>query len=144
MTELGRVQLRVQADINPTEDPDKVRAAVERIFGELPFRIIEEEDGGLLVGTAEGLKALLPFQELLRRQQIRNAARRVLFSGLQGSVVTFYLNKQVAYVGHISFSQSEGESPLGPIQVEIESNNPRELIEWLAPRTPKRQKGLRK
>ena len=69
------------------------------------------------------------------REQILDAARKVLFNGIQGNTVCFYLNKQVAYVGHISFSQSVGESPLGPIRVEIESDNPHAVIDWLAPKT---------
>lgn len=137
MTELGRIKLKVDAEVNPTEDLSKVRIAIERVFGELPFRVIEEKYSRRLVASVEGLKALSLFQELLRREQIRNAARRVLRRGLRENAITFYLNKQVAYVGHVSFSQSEGESPLGPIHVEIECDNPRDLIEWLAPKISK-------
>ncbi len=134
MAELGRIELRVEVDVNLTEDPDKVRVAVKKVFGELPLRI-EEKQGKRLLGRAEGLKALSAFQELLKREQIRDAARRVLLTGLRGNTVTFHLNKQVAYVGHVSFSQSVGESPLGPIRVEIKCDRPRDLIEWLAPKT---------
>jgi predicted RNA binding protein with dsRBD fold (UPF0201 family) len=67
-----------------------------------------------------------------------DAARRVLSKGLQENTLTFYLNKQVAYAGHISFSQSMGESPLGPIHIEIQCDRPQELIEWLAPKTTQR------
>ena len=137
MTELARTELRVEAEVNPTEDPDKVRVAVEKIFGELPLKLVEEEHGNRLVAMAGGLKPLSAFKELLKREQIRAAARKVLFSGLRGNTITFYLNKQVAYVGHVSFCQSEGESPLGPIRVEISCDNPPDLIDWLASRTPK-------
>lgn len=137
MTELARTELRVEAEVNPTEDADKVRVAVEKVFGELPLRLIEEEHSNRLVAVAGGVKPLSAFKELLKREQIRAAARRVLLSGVQGNTITFCLNKQVAYVGHISFSQSEGESPLGPIRVEISCNNPPDLIDWLAPRRSK-------
>ena len=137
MTELARTELRVEAEVNPTEDPDKVRVAVEKIFGELPLKLIEEEHGNRLVAIAGGMKPLSAFKELLKREQIRAAARRVLLSGLRGNTIAFYLNKQVAYVGHISFSQSEGESPLGPIRVEISCDNPPDLIDWLTPKTQK-------
>ncbi len=135
MTEPNRIKLKVEAEVNLTEDPDKVRVAIERVFGELPLRTIEERESKRLVGRAEGFRALSAFQELLKREQIRAAARRVLLSGLRGNTITFYLNKQVAYVGHVSFSQSTGESPLGPIHAEIECDRPRELIEWLTPKT---------
>ncbi|MEM3766442.1 MAG: hypothetical protein QXU46_05395, partial [Candidatus Bathyarchaeia archaeon] len=57
------------------------------------------------------------------------------FEGLSENNITFYLNKQVAYAGHVSFSKAVAESPLGPIKVQIECGNPRQLIDWLAPKT---------
>ncbi|MCK5563505.1 hypothetical protein KAI30_04965, partial [Candidatus Bathyarchaeota archaeon] len=83
----------------------------------------------------EGMEGLAKLYNLLRRERIRDAARRVLFKGLRGSSITFYLNKQVAYAGHISFCQPVAESPLGPIKVQITCDKPKELIEWLAPKT---------
>lgn len=81
---------------------------------------------------------------MLRREQIRYAARKVFFSGISEKTLTFYLNKQVAYAGHISFSQQTAESPLGPINVQILSDDPRKLVEWLAPKTAKRKEFSRK
>ena len=42
-----------------------------------------------------------------------------------------FLNKQVAFAGHISFSAPEGESPLGPIRLSIEAQDPVDVIDWL-------------
>jgi uncharacterized protein len=53
--------------------------------------------------------------------------------------MTFFLNKQAAYAGHVSFSAPEGESPLGPIQVMIETDHMEELIDWLAGRPEERR-----
>jgi len=134
MSGTGKVSVSVEVEINPTEDADKVRVAVQKTLGELQIEVIEEDGSKRLVGRAEGQEALSKFQELLRKERIRNAARRVFYDGLRGNTITFYLNKQVGYVGHISFSQSVGESPLGPICVEIQCENPLDLIEWLAPK----------
>ena len=129
-----RIVVRACADVNPTEDPDKVRVAIERVLGDIPLEIEEGREVKRLVGKSESPDALFRFHELLRREQILSAARSVLMKGTQENVICFYLNKQVAYMGHISFSQSVGESPLGPIRVEIESDNPRAVIDWLAPK----------
>jgi hypothetical protein len=137
MSETGNVKIYVETEVNPTEDSNKVQVAVQRVLGPIHLEKIDEEDRAYLKGTTEGLKQLSAFQELLRKERIRDAARRVLLCGLGGNTVTFYLNKQVAYAGHISFSQPEGESPLGPIQVEVQCDNPRKLIDWLTPKTPK-------
>jgi predicted RNA binding protein with dsRBD fold (UPF0201 family) len=135
MSGIGHVEITVEVDVNPTEDPDKVQVAVQKVLGDLHLEKVDAEDRTRLVGNAEGIESLSAFHELLRKERILDAARRVLFSGLRGNIVTFYLNKQVAYVGHISFSKSEGESPLGPIYVKVQCDRPRELIEWLTPKT---------
>ena len=130
-----RIIVKTYVDVNPTEDPNKVRVAVEKVLGGIPLEIIKDGDRKRLVGKFEGREALSRFYDLLRREQILDAARRVLFNGIQENTICFYLNKQVAYAGHISFSQSVGESPLGPIQIEIETDNPRAVIDWLTPKT---------
>ncbi len=132
---MNEIFVHVEADINPTEDLEKVRRAVENILGNAEFEVRPQRRGSLLVAKAKGIDGLTKFQNLLRRERIRDAARGVLFGGLSGKSIVFHLNKQVAYVGHISFSQATAESPLGPIKVQIHCDNPRELIEWLAPKT---------
>ncbi len=132
---MNEIFVHVEADINPTEDLEKVRRAVENILGNVKFEVRPQSRGSLLVAKAKGIDGLTKFQNLLRRERIRDAARGVLFGGLSGKSIVFNLNKQVAYVGHISFSQATAESPLGSIKVQIHCDNPRELIEWLAPKT---------
>ncbi len=132
---MNEIAIQVEVEINPTEDQEKVKRAVENILGNAEFEIKQLKQGSLLVAKAEGMDGLTKFYNLLRRERIRDATRRVLFGGLSGKFIVFYLNKQVAYVGHVSFSQPTAESPLGPIKVQIQCDSPRELIEWLAPKT---------
>jgi len=132
---MNKVTVEVRAEVKPTEDPEKVMTAINRMFGDLELEVKEEGDRKFLIGRSEGLSALEKFHDLLRRELILDAARSVMFKGLEGRMITFYLNKQVAFVGHISFSQPERESPLGPIEVKISCDNPRELIDWLTPKT---------
>jgi len=131
----GKVEVRVEAEVNPTEDAEKVRVAIQKVFGSISLELVEEGEYRRLIGRAEGLEALSRFYDLLRRERILDAARTVLLKGVQGNRIVFYLNKQVAYVGHISFSEPYGESPLGPIHVEIECDDPKSLIDWLTPKT---------
>jgi len=131
------VSVHVEVDVNPTEDVEKVKKAVENLFGNVEFEEKPKTRGSLLVVETTGLDELAILQNLLRRERIRAAARKVFFGGLSEKSIIFYLNKQVAYVSHISFSRPEGESPLGPIKVQIQCDHPRELIDWLAPRTVK-------
>jgi len=132
---MDEISVYVEVEINPTESEDKVERAIENIFGNIPVQKKPLHKGEFLVAEAKGLETLTKLYNLLRRERIRDAARGALFEGLSGKTINFCMNKQVAYAGHVSFSKEVAESPLGPIKVEIECENPRELIDWLAPKT---------
>jgi len=132
---VDEISVQVEADINPTESEDKVKRSVESMFGNLEWEVKSQKQGSLLIGRGRGMNPMTKLYNLLRRERIRDAARGALYDGLSGKSIIFYLNKQVAYVGHVSFSKPVAESPLGPIKAEIQCDNPRELIDWLAPRT---------
>ena len=136
---MDEVDVHVEVEVNLTEDLEKVKKAVENIFGNVEFEVAPEKRGSLLVARAMGIDGLTKLRDLLRRERIRDAARGVFFEGLSKKSVVFYLNKQVAYVGHISFSEPVGESPLGPIKVQVRCDSPQELIKLLAPKTTKRK-----
>lgn len=126
----------MEVEVNPTEDPTKVKQAVENVLGNLK---LEEQrlarGSSLLIGQTRGMENLSHFGDLLRRERIRAAARTILRRGRYENTVSFYLNKQVAHAGHVSFCEPLAESPLGPIRVEVKSDNPSRLIDFLAPRT---------
>jgi predicted RNA binding protein with dsRBD fold (UPF0201 family) len=129
---MDEMTVHVEAEINPTESEEKVKQAVENIFGSMPFQSKPLRKGGLLVADVQGQETLGKLCNLLRRERIRSAARAVFFEGIDKKTISFCLNKQVAFAGHVSFSKEVGESPLGPIKVEITCENPRQLIGWLA------------
>jgi predicted RNA binding protein with dsRBD fold (UPF0201 family) len=128
------VQIRVEAEVNPTEDLEKVKTAVENMFGPLDLEVKDKPWGQLLTVRLSGLQCLTKLSNLFKREQILAAARKVLRSSIDNNSITFYLNKQVAYAGHVSFSQQSHESPLGPITVKIDCEDPKKLVNWLAPR----------
>jgi hypothetical protein len=131
---MDEISVYIEVEINPTESEDKVKQAIENVFGNVETKIQPIYKGGLLTAETKGLESLTKLCNLLRRERIRDAARGVLFDGLDGKTISFCLNKQVAFAGHVSFSKEIAESPLGPIKVKIECENPRELIDWLAPK----------
>ena len=131
---MAEVVVHVKVDIHPTESEDKVRTAVKNMFSNLSIQVKPDKVGSVLVAEGTSREALENFRAVLRRDRVRAAARKLLKANVRGNEVIFYLNKQVAFTGHISFSLESGESPLGPIKVVIESENPRELVDWLAPR----------
>jgi uncharacterized protein len=132
---MEEVTVLVEAEVNPTETEEKVKTSVANVFGDVSMQVNPQRVGSVLVAEAKSREALENFRNLLRRDRVRAAARKVLYKSLRGNKISFFLNKQAAFAGHVSFSQETGECPLGPIKVVIESENPRELIDWLAPRT---------
>ena len=132
---MDEVMIRVETEVNPTEAEEKVKTAVANLFGNITLRTKPAYRGSVLTAEANGQEALVKLRNLLRMDRVRDAARKVLFRSLHGNAIGFCLNKQVAFAGHISFSEAVAESPLGPLKVMIKSENPRQLIDWLAPRT---------
>jgi predicted RNA binding protein with dsRBD fold (UPF0201 family) len=139
---MNDVEVNVEVEVNPTEDIQKVKQAIENIFGVVSYTLKSRIWGQLLLAQSSGTTGLTKFSNLLKREQIQAAARKVFLSQMTEKSITFYLNKQVAYAGHISFCQQTAESPLGPIYVKILHNNPLKLINWLAPKTQKRKKNF--
>jgi predicted RNA binding protein with dsRBD fold (UPF0201 family) len=131
---MEELTLRVEAEIKPTESEEKVKTAVDNMFANLTTQVNPQRIGSILRAEAKSREALENLRAALRRDRVRAAARKFLYANQRGNTVSFFLNKQVAFTGHVSFSQETGESPLGPIKVVIVSENLREIIDWLAPR----------
>lgn len=129
------VAVHVEAEINPTENEEIVKAAVTNVLGNASITIKPSTRASILTAEAKGQDSLIKFRNILRSDRIRDASRKALFRSIRGNTISFCLNKQVAFAGHISFSEQTAESPLGPIRVTIETDSPQLLIEWLAERT---------
>lgn len=99
-----------------------------------PDAVLTGEDP--VVGLAGSVEA---FGEQLRRQRIRDSARAAMRRGIVGNTTHFRLNKQVACVGKVSFS--EESHALGDIEVTIESENIEALISSVAPDTRHQEDG---
>ena len=68
---------------------------------------------------------------IIQRDRIRAAAGAVLRRSSETDRIEVFLNKQVAYVSHVSFCEPEGESPLGPIRLLIETSEPFKVVSWI-------------
>jgi len=127
------LKIKVETIIKPTEDPVKVRKAVENVFtGEILVTNIG--DGYKKVeGFSTRLESLSALYNLIRIEQIIPAARSYLLKGTKGNTIRFMIHKQAAYMRKISFVDSDKESPLGAIKFTIESQDPMRIIDWLTP-----------
>ena len=132
---MDTLTVSIQTEIKPTENEEKVEKAVSNIFGNIKSNIKTGYNSKILQVEMNGKESLFRFRDILRLDQIRNAARRALFKGISGTNIVFFLNKQVAFANHVSFSEEKSESPLGPIRIKINCDEPESLIMWLTPKT---------
>jgi predicted RNA binding protein with dsRBD fold (UPF0201 family) len=131
---MDEITVSIATDIRNTENEEKVKKAISNIFGDINPSINLSSNLKKLEVELKGKEALYRFRDLLKLDQIRTASRKVFFKGVMEKRIVFFLNKQVAFVNHISFSEEVSESPLGSIRIEIKSENPKSLINWLAPK----------
>ncbi len=121
------LSVKITCPVFPSEDPDKVKEAILKIF---PDAEISENDDGYEC-TAPGLDH---FSKQIRKQKILDATRSQMQRGMRRTgKITINLNKQVAYMGKVSFT--EGKVILGTIKVVIETDEPQALIDTVAPET---------
>jgi predicted RNA binding protein with dsRBD fold (UPF0201 family) len=127
--------VRVEAEVRPTEDPEKVARAVRNLV-DVELKVVElPELYKLLVGESSSVDSLRRLHAALRQERILDAARSYMLKNRRGNSLELKLHKQAAYAGHISLVTYDDESPLGPIRVIIASDKINDIIDWLAPPT---------
>ncbi|MCS7098896.1 MAG: RNA-binding domain-containing protein [Sulfolobales archaeon] len=127
--------LRVEVEVRPTENLEKVVRAVRNVF-EVDVKEVElSERYKLLVGESRSVESLRKLHAILRQQRILDSARAYIMKNRRGSTLELKLHKQAAYAGHVSLVTFDEESPLGPIRVLIVSDRIDEVVDWLAPPT---------
>lgn len=131
------IKVTVSADVNPTENEDKVRDVVSNIFPDIELEI--EEFGKVQRLTGEGdISSLETLHYLIREEEIIDTSRTRLNVGMdeEGKFTYFIISKQVATVGRLNYPARD--EPLGSIKVFIDADSTDEmerLLDWLTPPT---------
>jgi hypothetical protein len=126
------IRVQIEVPVYSTENPDKVRRALSNIVFGMSFSERTEDGVRYLFGTSDGLDSLSQIQRHLKDQAISTFAWKTLSkSTAEGDRIIFYLNKQAAFMGIVHFCDDKSESPLGPIRVEIESDDIRSVINYI-------------
>lgn len=120
-----KCKVKAKAMVNPTEDLEKVTEALSNMFDYDDIEI--GEDYVLVSGGMESLQIL---KDLLRERRIRDTASKILEKNATSNIITFSLSKQAALVGVPNFVEGY-QSPLGEIEVEIETDEVEGLIQWI-------------
>jgi predicted RNA binding protein with dsRBD fold (UPF0201 family) len=126
----SRIELKVEAAVNPSEHTQKVIDAIANLFmrcsPEMSYR-------SRVVGRAVGSDSLSILYEQVRSRSAMGVLRRMLLDNRAGDSTWFLLNKQAATSGIAAVIEDEQESPLGSIRVTISCEELDVLIDWLVP-----------
>ena len=120
-------EIQVFCEINPSEDPSKVKTAVLNIFPDLKISISDE----LLIGKSNDIGTLSNISESIHTKNTKNTYQRILKKNSNENSTWFYLNKQAAFVSTVALCNESDESPLGPIKVVLEGKNIENTIQSL-------------
>lgn len=128
---MGRLipcRIRVRAGISPSEDPQKV---LEAILNVMPGCTVEIR-GRAAEARSEDMAPLDPIRESLASRQTLGGLRRNMAGNVLDGTTRFLLNRQAAYAGVAAVCDTPEESPLGPIEVEVESRRIDDIILWMS------------
>ena len=120
-------EIQVFCEINPSEDPSKIKTAVLNIFPDLEISISNQQ----LIGKSSGFNSLSNIIASIHTKNTGRLSQRILKKNSDGDSTWFYLNKQAAFVETVAICSESNESPLGPIKVILESNDIDNVIQSL-------------
>ena len=119
--------IEVFCTINPSEDLQKIETAILNIFPDIEIN----KNNMQITGVSKKIESLSRIFEIIHNRRITDVYRRTLNQNLSENSTWFYLNRQAAYVDVIALCNEEDESPLGPIEIILDSQQIEQVIDWL-------------
>ena len=120
-----KTTIQIFCEINPSEDPEKVKLAVNNIFPDIELETSETE----ISGKTNNFSVLSQISKSIHEKNTKNTYQRILKNNNDGESTWFYLNKQAAFVNTVALCSEANESSLGPIKVILRSNDIKQVIE---------------
>lgn len=123
---IKNTSVKIKTKINLTEDINKVKNSIKNI---IPEKItINTTDKEILIESDVTL--LDNIHKLVKTNKLEEVTVNILNKNKTEGRLLFYVNKQAAF--HNKFHIiDENMSPLGDIEVLIETSNPDSIIKWI-------------
>jgi uncharacterized protein len=125
-----QVVVRAETPLNPSEDCEKVNAALRNVMDNCYIA----SKHGRIFGRSIESESLRTIYEHVRSKAALGVLRKALLNNRIADTTWFLLNKQAAAAGVVVIVENKEESPLGAIKVTIESDELDTVIEWIAPK----------
>ena len=120
-----KTTIQIFCEINPSEDPEKVKLAVNNIFPDLTLEITDTD----ITGKSNNIQILSQISKSIHKNNIKKTYQRILKNNSNSDSSWFYLNKQAAFVNTVALCSEANESSLGPIKVILRSNDIEQVID---------------
>ena len=126
-TTIKNTHVIIKTKINPTEEQTKIENSIQNIMGKKIT--IKKTDNDFLIVEGDS-NSLSLIKENIIKNDLKELAYNILNNNLTKTMIKFYINKQSAFNNEFHMID-ESMSPLGDIEVEIISDNPQKVIEWI-------------
>ena len=120
-----KTTIQIFCEINSSEDPEKVKLAVNNIFPDLTLEMTDTD----ITGKSNNIQILSQISKSIHENNIKKTYQRILKNNSNGDSSWFYLNKQAAFVNTVALCSEANESSLGPIKVILRSNDIEQVID---------------
>ena len=120
-----KTTIQIFCEINPSEDPEKVKLAVSNIFPDLTLDITDTD----ITGKSKNIQILSQISKSIHENNIKKTYQRILKNNSNSDSSWFYLNKQAAFANTVALCSEANESSLGPIKVILRSNDIEQVID---------------
>lgn len=135
------MEITIRCPVHPTEDTERVKAAVETHLGNISLKIVEHDQILELTSTNVSRNSLSVVRQAIHEKRILTAVRTRLLKNFNDLEYTtsISLDKQAASVGKLRLIDNDVENPpLGSIEIHfLFTSVPlfKEFLDWFSPRT---------
>ena len=119
-----KTTIQIFCEINPSEDPEKVKLAVNNIFPDLTLEVTDTD----ITGKSNNIQILSQISKSIHENNIKKTYQRILKNNSNSDSSWFYLNKQAAFANTVALCSEANESSLGPIKVILRSKDTEQVI----------------
>ena len=119
-----KTTIQIFSEINSSEDPEKVKLAVNNIFPDLTLEVTDTD----ITGKSNNIQILSQISKSIHENNIKKTYQRILKNNSNSDSSWFYLNKQAAFANTVALCSEANESSLGPIKVILRSNDIEQVI----------------
>ncbi len=128
----------VRAPVYPTEDQTRVSDALNYLFPDVKFKVVQEESISWLQYESSNVTTLATLRNMIHETRIIDATRRIIESHGTGTTLSIRLDKLAALQRKIRLIDHDDKPPLGTIEVILameETNQLEEFLSWFTPPT---------